>query len=245
MAVGNRIEVKSACTTNISATVTIAKHLTALNDNVNDSAVFKKDVVGTYNAAATGVANAIFTSNDQVNVTTTADVTITVSGLVDGQIGKLTVTKNSTDIVSFSGVDTVTSGISYGMTYMEYLIISLNGKVTAYQVNDESRSFNLSGTPDTNVVITSQYNFIEGRTAYINMLLDCTGASTSSELTVGTLPFGTEITSPGGWSQYISINPQNVAQTEAAYCRVTKTTRAINIRLGNDNIYYIGGAIAI
>lgn len=245
MTVGNRTDVKSACTTQITPTVTVAKHLVALNDNVNDSAVFKKDVVDNINAAATGTATAGFATNDQVNITVTVDTLITVTGLVDGQIGKLTIIKSSTNVITYSGINTVSSGISYGQTRMEFLITSVNSQITATQINEELRTFNLGGTPGLSVVITAQNNYILGRQAHINLNLSCTGAYVNTILFVGTLPFYDEMQAIAKADQFLAIHPQNTNQTEGNFSFFGNGVQGISIQLGNDNNFLVNGTIQL
>jgi len=245
MAVGNRTDVKSACTTQITPTVTVAKHLVALNDNVNDSAVFKKDVVDNINAAATGSATADFSTNDQVNITMTVDTAITITGLVDGQVGKLTVIKASTNVVSFVGVDTVNSGISYGQERMEYYITSVNSQITITQINEQMRTFNFSGTPAAGIVIDSQKNFIIGRQAHINLSLTTTGLTIQRLHSWGSLPFYSETKAITQVNQGLSMLPLSTNQTEGAYALYAGGSGDFFLDVGNNSDYIISGVIAI
>lgn len=105
--------------------------------------VFKKDVISEVTAAA-GAATANFASSDQVIVTTSGDVTITVTGLEDGQRAKLKVIKDAADEVGFSGIAGTFDGELNNKTTLYYDIINISGFIVAVQLNGRQNSGSIS-----------------------------------------------------------------------------------------------------
>jgi len=131
----NRTE-QQALVSALAATVDLSELKAAL---VQAGYVFKKDVIDEVTAAA-GEAIADFSANDQVIITTSGNVAITVTGLEDGQRAKLKVNKDAADNVSFSGIAGTIDGELNNKTVLYYDIININGFIVVYQLNSRQNS---------------------------------------------------------------------------------------------------------
>lgn len=110
----------------------------------NDGYLFKKDVKAAVTASG-GTASADFTTNDQVVITTTANVAISIVGLQDGQVGKIIVNKAAANTVSFVGVTGSLDAQQIDKTTLEYTVRSTNSRITVTQVNNQGSDSVVSG----------------------------------------------------------------------------------------------------
>ena len=133
MAVKNRTEVVSRVNSQIVPTVTNAIHRAFLIDDFVNSAVLRKDVI----TSATPVGNAVtadFTASDCITITTAVDLDITVSGMENGDVKYIVLTKNATNAVAFTGVADVTPQTTFldnVLTSVVYEIVNKNGLIYA------------------------------------------------------------------------------------------------------------------
>lgn len=151
MAVNNRDEQNSSFTTNIVAEVDIADLEAYEVDDMNESVVFRKDVITATVTPASTTPTVNF-NNDGTNAKThdTYDlditgynVTITVSGLVNGDHKTLCVTKAAGDTIAFTGVTDISARRNYidnSATYVVYDIYQKNSITYANSINIENYS---------------------------------------------------------------------------------------------------------
>jgi hypothetical protein len=145
MAVNNRDEATAQVIALIVPTITNALHIDMLNDNIVNSAVFRKDVIDSAPAPVANAVTADFVSSDTVLITTTGNLAISFSGLENGDVKYIVLTKNATNAVAFTGATDLTEQTNFVdtvLTSVLYQIYSKNGVIYAKAVNNTL----LSGT---------------------------------------------------------------------------------------------------
>lgn len=129
----NRTEIKGKVDIEIVAELEIADHRAFLKDDLADQIEIRKDVVSTGNTPAAGTVVSDFTSKDTDLITITDDVTVSFTGLVNGDSNRtLVITKPVGKSVSFTGatdVSTLKDYITTNLTTVVYNIKQKNGVV--------------------------------------------------------------------------------------------------------------------
>ena len=131
MAVKNRAEAIVQVNTKIVPRVTNTIHKSLLNDDILNSINFRKDVIITATPAG-GNVTANFTSSDLVTVTTSDNLTVSFSGLENGDVKYLKVTKPLNKSVSFYGATDLTPdpiAINKNNTTVIYNVVQKDGVV--------------------------------------------------------------------------------------------------------------------
>jgi len=104
----NRQAVKSNVLTKIQPTVVTAIHREVLNEDFADNLVFREDVAVIQTSTVTSIT-CDFTGKDRIDLTRTGGaLSITLSGLGDGDVKYLLVTKTAGQAVTFVGTTDVT-----------------------------------------------------------------------------------------------------------------------------------------
>ena len=80
----NRIEAKAAVTAAIVPAVSNAQHITLLNDEINDSTVFEKDVIASETEVG-GNVTIDYSNKDTATVTTAVNLAVSFTNLERGK----------------------------------------------------------------------------------------------------------------------------------------------------------------
>ena len=153
MAVGNRTETKAAVTAALVPTLELSDHITLLNDSVNESVVFRKDIIAV--ESPIGAALTIDYSNkDTATATISVNTTISFTNIENGDVKYLSVAKGATNTVAFSGATDVSSRKGY---------INLIPTLVVYQV------FNKNGNIYVNCINLPNNNNSESETIFVNL----------------------------------------------------------------------------
>lgn len=222
----------------LAATVDLSELQLAL---IQAGYLFKKDVGATVSVSG-GTAAADFSTNDRVKVNTSTDATISVLSLEEGQIAKLVVIKGASNVITLSGVNIRTGSIDYGLTRVTYLLVKTDGQVIAYQIDDAPRAFSLSGSPGSGVSISTQNNYISGRSVYINLTIVYTG-SEDTWVSIGGLPFKSEVNISG--LQFLAIHNADTGIIEGAAAQYNPLSTILGKFGKTGETYYISGVILI
>ncbi len=108
----NRTEVKTQVDTDLVATVALTNLNPFLKDDLIESAIFRKDVIGSETPGG-GTVPIDFATKDRATVTTTANLAVSFTGLIDGDVKYLTITKNAGNTISFTGATDTSIRRSY------------------------------------------------------------------------------------------------------------------------------------
>lgn len=127
MAVNNRTEIKTAVTTALVPTLTLAQHITLLNDEVNESTVFRKDVI----ASETPIGAAVtidYSDKDTATVTITVSTTVSFTNIENGDVKYLVITKGAGNTISFAGATDLTNFNIYINSQAGIFLYSISNK---------------------------------------------------------------------------------------------------------------------
>jgi len=140
-----------------SPKVSTATHRDLLNDEILSSVQFRKDVTGIETPSGGNVVVS-FLTKDFATITTSSNISISVTDLPDGDIKYIALTKNAGNTVSFSGITDVSARRDYvdtEATYIVYRITSKNSNIYAVTVNIDNDE-NIAGlTGDVSKVVTT------------------------------------------------------------------------------------------
>lgn len=218
----NRTELETQVDTDIVATLAIADHRTFLKDELIDSAVLRKDVIASETPGG-GTVSINFANKDLATVTTTANLAVSFTGMENGDVKYLAITKNAGNTISFTGA----TDTSIRRTYINataltviYQVFYKNGVVSVQSINVQNDldiqtnwvNASINGAFGATVTQTIKYRLNK------NGSLEITGAWTGG--TPGTrlftldagyrpaytkyIPFGTYGTYSGGGSQLLA-----------------------------------------
>ncbi len=129
MANNNRTEVSAAIQA-LDALVGETKYKQLVNDVFAKSVVFRKDV-STTDTAATATKTLDFTDIDFITVTQSTNVTYTLSGIQQGEIKYLKITKSAGQSIAFSGATQEDENSTYiqALTSIMYEIFNKDGSI--------------------------------------------------------------------------------------------------------------------
>jgi len=131
MAVKNRVEAIAQVNTKIVPIVTNTIHKDLLNNDILNSTVFRKDVINSTTASG-GLATCNFSNTDLITLSLSDSVNISFTGLENGDVKYLYVTKPVAKSVTFSAATEVTpfiKNITDLKTSVLYQIFSKNGLI--------------------------------------------------------------------------------------------------------------------
>ena len=137
MAVGNRTEVKAAVTAAIVPAVSNADHIALLNNEINESAVFRKDIIDSETESG-GAVTIDYSDKDTATVTTAVNLAVSFTNLENGDVKYLSITKGATNTISFAGATDVThrkSFINSIATLVVYQVSNNNGNIYVDSIN--------------------------------------------------------------------------------------------------------------
>ena len=137
----NRTELETQVDTDIVATLAIADHRTFLKDELIDSAVLRKDVIASETAGG-GTVSINFANKDLATVTTTANLAVSFTGMENGDVKYLAITKNAGNTISFTGATDTSIRRSYinatALTVI-YQVFYKNGVISVQSINVENK----------------------------------------------------------------------------------------------------------
>lgn len=250
MAKKNRTEVKASVTANITPTVTVAKHTGVLNDDIAESAVFRKDVVFSP-PLGSGSITANYQDVDQVTINASGNITVSFSNLEDGDVKKLIVNKISSNTITFSGVTGSVDGQVIGKTSIHYMVWSANSKIYVTQINrQDGGSISISSITDlTNITTTNVALFdykINDNVCEFVAKLTITTSSTLSEIgfDITGRQFGTfERQTPTAYPANVIVYDNATANYTACNLDVTDNSGTYEFRI--DDVVNPGSLWAI
>lgn len=208
MALGNRNETQAQVTSELTATVTIAKHTSLLNNDILEGVNYRKDVI-LNPPVGTGTINFDCFAYDQLLINATDDIIITVTNLEDGDMNKkVVVNKPAANIVSFAGFSGTVDGQHVGLTSLVYRIVSVNSKIYAIQENRQSSgAIAIGDITDLTSIITNTVSFnyrINDNITYINGYVQLTTSAGLSQ--IGFDITGSQLGSLGSITNYPNSN---------------------------------------
>lgn len=127
----NRTEAKSATTSALVPTLTLAQLITLWNNELNDSYIFEKDIIASETEAG-GNVTINYANKDTATVTTAVNLTVSFTNLENGAVKYLEITKAATNTVSFAGATDVSisqNTIDTTTTLVTYEIFNKNGSI--------------------------------------------------------------------------------------------------------------------
>lgn len=137
MAVGNRTETKSAVTAALVPTLTLAQLITLWNDSVNESNLFRKDIIDSETEAG-GNVTINYSNKDTVTVTTAVNLAVSFTDIENGDVKYLEITKVATNTISFAGATDVSIRKTYIntiATLVVYQVFNKNGNIYVSSIN--------------------------------------------------------------------------------------------------------------
>jgi hypothetical protein len=98
----NRTELKTQIDTVIVATLAIATHRAYLKDDQSDSLVFRKDIIASETPAG-GNVTVDFSDKDLATIITTSNLAVSFTGMENGDVKYMVITKNAGNSITFTG----------------------------------------------------------------------------------------------------------------------------------------------
>ena len=138
MAINNRTDAISQVNTLIVPQVTNVTHRQLLNDNILNSVNFRKDIIASTSAAG-GVATCDFSNTELITLSLSDSVAINFTGLQNGDLRWLYITKPTTKAVNFNSAFDVTpfiKNVTALKTSVLYEVYNKNGVVFVRAVTD-------------------------------------------------------------------------------------------------------------
>lgn len=132
----NRTEAKAVVTSWAPVLDLELTHKPDLRDEILDNCLFRKDVTDT--TTASGAKALSFTDLDYITVTQTSNTLYTLSGILQGEIKFLKITKSATDEVSFNIATDISQRkafINSSVTDIIYKITNKDGSLYVESVN--------------------------------------------------------------------------------------------------------------
>ena len=136
----NRTEVKTQVDTDLIATVALTDLNPFLKDDLIESAIFRKDVIGSETPGG-GTVSINFANKDLATVTTTLNLAVSFTGMENGDVKYLAITKNAVNTISFTGATDTSIRRSYinatALTVI-YQVFYKNGVISVQSINIEN-----------------------------------------------------------------------------------------------------------
>lgn len=136
----NRTELETQVDTDIVATLAIADHRTFLKNELIDSAVLRKDVIASQTVSGASIA-IDFSTKDLCPITITANIAVSFTGMENGDVKYLAITKNAGNTISFTGATDTSIRRSYinatALTVI-YQVFYKNGVISVQSINVEN-----------------------------------------------------------------------------------------------------------
>lgn len=133
----NRVEATIQVDTKIVPTVTNAVHRDLLKNDIVNGVVFEKDVIATETVVA-GSVTIDYSNKDTATVNTSVNLTVSFTNIENGSVKYLSVTKSTTNTVSFAGAVDVSPRRAYinsSSTVVIYKISHKNGSIYVSAIN--------------------------------------------------------------------------------------------------------------
>jgi len=231
----NRTTVKSNILTLNVPIVTNAILTEMLNDELADNLVFKEDVA-VLQTSTTSNINLDFTDKDRIDLTRTGGVlNITLSGIEDGEVKYLLITKTSGQAVTFVGVTDVTP-VPENANAQSKVLYEIVRKSTSYYAKAWVKS-PITATDTREGVLET------GTVAECNSL-----SATNKIVTPGRIPLSTssqkgliEIATEAETNHLTdtsrAVVPANIPKMGTSQMGIAKQATAYEIELGKDNYY--------
>ncbi len=138
----NRTEAKTAVSTALVPTLTLAQHITLLNDEINESTVFRKDVIASETPVG-GNVTIDYSDKDTATVTTAVNLAVSFTNIVNGDVKYLEIIKAATNTISFAGSTDVSPRKNYintAVTVVAYEVKNKNGNIYVNSINVDNNS---------------------------------------------------------------------------------------------------------
>lgn len=136
----NRTEVKTQVDADLIATVALTNLNPFLKNDLIESAIFRKDVIASETPGG-GTVSINFANKDMATVTTTANLAVSFTGMENGDVKYLAITKNAGNTISFTGA----TDTSIRRTYINdtaltviYQVFYKNGVISVQSINIEN-----------------------------------------------------------------------------------------------------------
>ncbi len=226
MAVGNRTETKAAVTAALVPTLTLANHITLLNDSVNESAVFRKDIIATETEAA-GLVTINYANKDTATVTTAVNLAVSFTNIENGDVKYLSITKGATDTISFTGATDVSIRKDYidgTATLVVYEVFNKNGNIYVHSINiDNSAPASETTQGGLEIATTAEAQALALDTKIItpNKLADVNGGTLKKKVDIGDWDMNATVIlavthSIGDWTKIIGVKATIFADDDSS-----------------------------
>lgn len=187
MAAQNRDELQTQIDSTFVATLAIANHRSYLKDPQAESLVFRKDVIASETPSG-GTVTVDYSNKDLATASITANLTVSFSGMENGDVKYLLITKSATNTVSFSGANDMVRFRDLINTELTSILYRITNKNNVIYVED---IYNPADTSFTDLTLASNWS---GYAKYrINKIsgkieLEIKAQMTTSGGTITTLP---------------------------------------------------------
>ena len=226
MAVGNRTETKAAVTAALVPTLTLANHITLLNDSVNESAVFRKDIIASETPGA-GLVTINYANKDTATVTTAVNLAVSFTNIENGDVKYLSITKGATDTISFTGATDVSIRQDYidgTATLVVYEVKNKNGNIYVNSINiDNSAPASETTQGGLEIATTAEAQALSLDTKIItpSKLADVNGGILQKVVSIGDWNMDTTVIkavthSIGDWTKIIGVKATIFADDDSS-----------------------------
>lgn len=170
----NRTEAKAVTISSLVATLTLAQLITLWNNELNESYLFRKDIIGSETEAG-GNVTIDYSDKDTATVTTAVNLAVTFTNIENGDVKWVEITKNAGNTISFAGAIDVSirkTFIDVEATLVVYEVKNKNGNIYVNSINIDNDfsnsntvsidigSWNMDTTPGVNVSYTPPTGFL-------------------------------------------------------------------------------------
>ncbi|MCK5613026.1 hypothetical protein KAR91_64735 [Candidatus Pacearchaeota archaeon] len=167
----NRTEAKAAVTAALVPTLQLSGHIELLNDEINESTVFRKDIIASETPAG-GNVTIDYADKDLATVTTAVNLAVSFTNLENGDVKYLAITKGATDTLTFAG----STDVSIRKTYIDtiatlvvYQVSNKNGNIYVESINIDN---DISGNLLSKIVEIGDWNMTSSATVSVAHGLD-------------------------------------------------------------------------
>lgn len=170
MAINNRDEANAAIDTALVATLTLTQHKALLKDELNNSSVFRKDVIASETPAG-GNVTIDYANKDTATVSITANLAVSFTNLENGDVKYLHITKQATNTVSFAGATDTSPRKKYINTTVTSVVYVVTNKDSVVSVNSINIGNNVTADLQTIIIVTGDWNmnFSAGGSPFIDV----------------------------------------------------------------------------
>ncbi len=133
----NRTEAQAEVTSALVPTLDLTEHKALLNDEILSSTVMRKDVIATETPGG-GTVTINYANKDTATAITAGDLVVSFSGIENGDVKYLSITKAATDEITFSGATDVSARRGYTdlvSTLVVYQVFDKNGIIYVNSIN--------------------------------------------------------------------------------------------------------------